>query len=146
MSRILIVEDDQFLRKAYNNVLNKENFEVKVAENGTIALEVAASWKPDLIMLDMLMPGIDGVEFLKRYDAKSKPDVKIIVFSNMSIPEKVNEALQLGAIDYKTKANFTPKEMVNLIRQTLSGNNTSASKPDDNIQPVAIDDSNQNES
>lgn len=131
MARVLIVEDDQFLRNAYNNVLSKENFDVKVAENGHIGLEIANGWKPDVIMLDMLMPGMDGVEFLKQYDAKSKPDVKIIVFSNMSIPEKVNEAISLGAIDYKTKANFTPKEMVNFIRETISGpSNTPA--PDDN--------------
>lgn len=132
MVRVLIVEDDQFLRNAYNNVLNKENFDVKIAENGIVALGVTKNWKPDIIMLDMLMPGMDGVEFLKQYDAKSKPEVKIIIFSNMSIPEKVNEALALGAVDYKTKANFTPKEMVSLIRQTLSGPSGPAA-PDDNF-------------
>lgn len=121
MSKILIVEDDQFLRKVYGNVLEKEGFEYEVATNGQEGLEKAESFQPDLIMLDMLMPGMDGIEFLRTYDLKEKhPDVKVIVFSNMMIQEKIDEAISLGASDYKTKSLFSPKEMMELIRSTLA--------------------------
>lgn len=120
MAKILIVEDDAFLRKAYVNILTKENFEVEVAADGNDALAKATANEPDLIILDILMPGMDGIEFLKQYDVKNKhPNVKVIVFSNLSIQDKVNEAVELGASNYKTKAFFTPKEMVQLIRDTL---------------------------
>lgn len=129
MARVLVVEDDHFLRNAYNNVLSKENFEVKIAENGTIALEIAATWKPDVIMLDLLMPGVDGIEFLRQFNAKAHPETKVIVFSNLSLPEKVNEAIALGAADFKTKANFTPKEMVQLIRSSVGGSTAEQVSP-----------------
>lgn len=121
MAKILIVEDDPFLRNAYQNVLSKEGFEVLLASDGEEGLTMAESGDPDLIILDMLMPVMDGLEFLKRFDVKRKhPNTKIIVFSNMSIQEKINQALELGAINYKTKAFFSPKEMVSLIRETLT--------------------------
>ena len=121
MAKILIVEDDPFLRGVYEKALLKEGFEIELADSGEIALQKAEDNPPDLIVLDMLMAGIDGIEFLRRYDVKTKhPDVKVIVFSNMTLQDKVNEAIELGATNYKTKALFTPKEMVNLIRQTLT--------------------------
>ena len=132
MSKILIVEDDPFLRKAYINVLTKEGFDVDFATTGVEALEKAAAKEPDLIILDMLLPQMDGVQFLKTYDVKTKhPNVKVIVFSNMSIAEKVNEAIQLGAANYKTKAFFSPREMVQLIRDTLAGVPTLPSETND---------------
>lgn len=117
--KILIVEDDKFLRQAYNNILNKENFDVKIAINGKEGLELAQTWKPHLVLLDMLMPEMDGIGFLKAFDALSHPETKIIVFSNLSMPEKVNEAISLGAVNFKTKAMFTPHEMIALIRDTI---------------------------
>lgn len=129
MSKILIVEDDPFLRKAYVNVLSKEGFEVDFATTGVEALEKATAHEPDLIILDMLMPQMNGVEFLKAYDVKTKhPHVKVIVFSNMSIAEKINEAIELGASNYKTKAFFSPREMVQLIRDTLAGETAPAAQ------------------
>ncbi len=117
MFKVLVVEDDQFLRTAYKNVLDRENFEVKIAEDGEEGLKIANSWKPNIIMLDLLMPGVDGIEFLKRFEAKKHPKTRVIVFSNLSLTEKVNQAMELGASDFKTKANFTPKEMVALIHE-----------------------------
>ena len=138
MSKILIVEDDAFLRKAYVNVLTKEGFEVDFAATGTEALEKATAHEPDLIILDMLMPQMNGIEFLKTYDIKNKhPRVKVIVFSNMSIAETVNEAIALGASNYKTKAFFSPREMVQLIRDTLAGETMAAPTPPAAEEPKA---------
>jgi two-component system, OmpR family, response regulator ResD len=138
MSKILIVEDDPFLSKAYINVLTKEGFEVEHASTGVEALEKAAANEPNLIILDMLMPQMDGPEFLKQYDVKTKhPNVKVIVFSNMSIAEKVNEAIELGASNYKTKAFFSPREMVQLIRDTLAGATIQPSETNDTPETPA---------
>ncbi len=119
MSRILVIEDDQFLRNAYHTFLNKENFDVKIAENGAVGLRIAQKWHPHLIMLDLLMPEMDGIEFLKQFDAKNHLETKIIVFSNLSSPEKINEAMALGAVNYKVKAKFAPREMISLIQETI---------------------------
>ena len=138
MTKILIVEDDPFLRKAYINILTKENFEVDFAEDGEQGLAKAENWKPDLIMLDMLMPKVDGIEFLRQFDIKGKhPDTKVIAFSNMSVPEKVNEAVALGVSNYKTKAFFSPKEMVGLIRETLASPAPSANAAQPEAKPGA---------
>lgn len=117
--KILIIEDDKFLRQAYNNILNKENFDIKTAVNGKEGLELAHTWRPHLVLLDMLMPEMDGIGFLKSFDAPAHPETKVIVFSNISMPEKVNEAIALGAVNSKTKAMFTPHEMIDLIRSTI---------------------------
>lgn len=117
--KILIIEDDKFLRQAYSNILNKENFDIKTATNGKEGLELAQTWRPHLVLLDMLMPEMDGIGFLKSFDAPAHPETKVIVFSNISMPEKVNEAIALGAVNSKTKAMFTPHEMIDLIRSTI---------------------------
>ncbi len=130
--KILIVEDDKFLRQAYQNILAKESFDVKLAINGSEGLDIALVWKPDLVMLDLLMPEMDGIGFLKAFDAHAHPETKIIVFSNLSLPEKVNEAINLGAVNFKTTAMFTPREMIALIRDTLAETQDS---PEHAIEP-----------
>lgn len=120
MTRILIAEDDTYLQKAYEHILRKEGFEVEVAGTGTAALAKAETFRPNVILLDMLMPEMDGPGFLRNYDIiNSHPDVKVIVFSNLSIEGKMQEMLDLGAAAYKTKAFFSPKEMVALINETI---------------------------
>jgi CheY-like chemotaxis protein len=121
MTRVLVIEDDPFLRNAYKHILEKEGFAVEVAPEGKTGLKAANANEPDVIILDLLMPEMDGLEFLRRYDVKKKhPNVKVIIFSNMNLPEKVNEAAELGAVNYETKALFSPKEMVSLIQETLA--------------------------
>ena len=121
MSKVLIIEDDPFLNRAYQTILRREGFEVVSAVDGVLGLEKANEVKPDLILLDMLMPRLGGLEFLRIYKPKElHPEVKVIVFSNMSVPESVKEAMELGAIKYMTKSSFSPKEMVTLIKETLN--------------------------
>lgn len=121
MAKILVVEDDLRLKLTYDIILNKEGHEVERAEDGEEALAKAETFRPDLILLDMLMPKVNGLEFLKRYDVKkSHPDVKIIVFSNMSMPKEMEEAYKLGATKYMLKSSTSPKQLAELIRQTLA--------------------------
>jgi len=122
MKRVLIVEDNPALQKVYVTLLTKEGYNVEFVNDGKQALEKATAAPPDLILLDMMMPNLDGVGFLRAYDLKNKhPDVKVMVFSNTEVPAKVKEAMELGAIRYMTKYNFTPKDMVAAIRGVLGG-------------------------
>lgn len=125
MTKVLIVEDNNTLRTAYEIILTKEGFKVSLAVSGEEGLKAAASDEPDLILLDMLMPVSNGLDFLRRYDApKLHPNVKIVVFSNITEQAITSEAVGLGATQYVTKASVSPKELVELIHQVL-GSTTS---------------------
>lgn len=129
MPKILIVEDDSILQSAYDTVLTMEGYETRTAPDGIEGLRLAQEDEPDVILLDMLMPNLNGLEFLRAYDAKNKhPHCKIIVFSNMSVPSDVKDAMQLGATKYLTKSSFTPKEMVSIIKEVI-GTGGSAGAP-----------------
>ncbi len=120
MSRILIVEDDAMLQSAYVTVLKAEGYEVAAASDGLEGLAAANDLKPDAILLDMLMPNLNGLEFLQAYQAPQKhPRTKIVVFSNMSVPSDVRSAMSLGATKYLTKSSFTPKEIAEIIKDVL---------------------------
>ena len=121
MSKVLIIEDDLVLQNAYHTALTMEGHEATTAVDGMEGLKVAEHHNPDVILLDMLMPNMNGLEFLRAYDVKTKhPHTKVIVFSNMSVPSEVKGALQLGASKYLTKSSFTPKEMVGIIKEVLT--------------------------
>ena len=120
MTKILLIEDDPFIRGAYEKILIKESYEVLVAKDGKEGLRKAQANKPDLIILDMLMPEMDGMQFLESFDQKNKhPNIKVVVLSNMLIQDKVNRAMELGASAFKTKALFSPQELIELINKTL---------------------------
>jgi CheY-like chemotaxis protein len=119
---VLIVEDDAVLRSAYETVLKIEGYRTQIAADGLEALKLAQDQEFDVILLDMLMPNLGGLEFLQSFEAKTKhPATKIIVFSNMSVPSDVKDAMQLGATKYLTKSSFTPKEMESIITEVLTG-------------------------
>lgn len=115
--RILIVEDDNALNDAFSTVLTKEGFTVESAFNGKEALETVKQTPPDLILLDLLMPVMDGKEFLRKFD--NKQNIPVIVFSNLDTKTEINEAMQLGATRYMLKALASPSELVRLVKDTL---------------------------
>lgn len=120
MSRILIVEDDEVVQSIYEALLTKEGYRVEVASDGQEALRKASAKEPDLILLDMLMPSMSGLEFLRAYDLRNQhPHVRVIAFSNVDRPELIRDATALGASRYMTKFNFSPKAMIGLIHDTL---------------------------
>jgi DNA-binding response OmpR family regulator len=121
MPDILIIEDDAALLTAYTTVLRAEQFTTHVAIDGVEGLAIARRIKPDIILLDMLMPNLNGLEFLREFDVKRKyPNTKVIMFSNMSVPSDVHDALELGASKYLTKSSFTPKEIAGIINEVIS--------------------------
>jgi len=120
MAKILIVEDEKVLNEAYELVLKKEGYAVSCAFNGEEALAYVKKGKFDLILLDLRMPKIDGVEFLKRSDpSKNFPSTKIIVFSNYDDQKEVDDAIKHGATRYILKAWSSPSELVKIVRESL---------------------------
>jgi DNA-binding NarL/FixJ family response regulator len=121
MSKVLIVEDEKVLNEAYELVLKKEGYDVSTALNGEEALEQVKKTKFDLILLDLRMPKVDGVEFLKRSSPpKNFPSTKIIVFSNYDDQKEVNDAIKYGATRYILKAWSSPSELIKIVRESLA--------------------------
>lgn len=115
--RVLIVEDDPDLNDAYEMILSSSGYDVLTARNGKEALEVLeANDEPRIIFLDLRMPVMDGIEFLKVYDAPKHPETTVIVFSNYDAQKEVDEAYELGADRYVLKARATPNELVRIVR------------------------------
>lgn len=119
MAKILIVEDNVNIRKVYEIALSREGYSVTVASDGSEALELLKHDEPDIILLDLLMANVGGLEFLRAYDLSKHPRIKVIVLSNLASPELAKEVAELGAHRYLAKSKFTPKELAAVIRETL---------------------------
>lgn len=120
---ILIVEDESALNEAYQLILKQAGYNIATAFNGNEALETIKTFDPDIILLDLRMPHMDGVEFLRHYKLKEKhPDVKVIIFSNYDMQKEIDEAYKLGAHRYILKTWASPKELLQIIESTLSNN------------------------
>lgn len=110
--KILIVEDDDTISEIYAMKFELEGFPVAVAENGQIALERFESFHPQIILLDMMMPVMGGLEFLQRLQDKGRKLPFVIVFSNISAPGQVEAIMKLGASDYWVKSDYTPERVI----------------------------------
>jgi two-component system, OmpR family, response regulator ResD len=112
MANVLVVEDNKTLNQAYKLILQRENHDVRVAFNGKEALELAKLNDPELILLDMLMPVMNGVEFIEHYKPADHPKTTIIILSNLNEDSEVQRALELGAQKYILKASTSPQELI----------------------------------
>lgn len=120
MARILIVEDDRDLNAAYQTILKKTGHTVSSALNGQEALDQADSFKPDVILLDLLMPIMGGLEFLQHYNLDAHPEVKVLIFTNMENSPEVNEAYNLGATRCIIKSWTAPQSLAKVIDDVLA--------------------------
>lgn len=117
---ILVVEDDPELAEVYHTLLVQAGYNVAVAHNGQDALKVSEEHKPELILLDLRMPVMDGVEFLENYKLKENhPNVKVVVFSNYDMQDEIDDAYRLGAERYVLKAWASPKELLQIVEDSL---------------------------
>ena len=122
-AKILVIEDDEFLRELIVQKLIKEEYEVSGAVDGKEGIKKIQEKKPDLILLDLIMPGINGFEVLQTI--KNDPilfSIPVIILSNLGQKEEIQKGLRMGAKDFLVKAHFTPKEIVNKIKAVLKQN------------------------
>jgi len=113
---ILIVEDDKFLRELITQKLIKEGYEISVARDGEEGLKTMKEIKPDLILLDIIMPKMGGLEVMEEM-AKDEgiKDIPVIVISNSGQPVELDRAQKLGAKDWLIKTEFDPQEVVDKV-------------------------------
>ena len=113
MTRILIVEDDDLVAKAYKRKLELAKYEVEIAADGQEGLEKAKLLKPDLILLDILMPRLNGIEVLKQLKADNELKiVPIIVLTNLSSRENAEACLKEGCVSYIIKSSTVPSQEI----------------------------------
>ena len=113
---ILLVEDDKFLRELLVRKLEGVGFKISTAVDGREALKKVKEELPDLVLLDLVLPGVDGFDILK--EVKETPEtskIPVIILSNLGQREEVERGLKLGADDYLIKAHFTPDEIINKV-------------------------------
>jgi DNA-binding response OmpR family regulator len=119
--KIMIIEDDVFIRDIYQVKFTQEGFDVTTAEDGLKAIEKLAIIIPDIILLDIMMPYMNGMEVLRRIKAdEALKNIPIILLTNISEKESVTEGLEYGVKDYLIKSQFTPAEVVNKVNSLLN--------------------------
>jgi len=120
-SKILLVEDDKMLADMYVTKFSKEGIQIMKAEDGARGLEMAKKEKPDLVLLDIIMPKLDGFAVLR--EIKKDPSMSnthILLLTNLGQSEDVEKGKELGADDYFIKANHTPAEIVEKVKYLLT--------------------------
>lgn len=116
--KILLVEDDLFLIDIYKRKFERNGFEVKVAETGKKALKMAQDLKPDLVLLDIVLPEMAGWEVLKSLK-KGNPNLKVILLTNLAQRAEVDKGLKLGAEKYIIKSQHTPSDVVKEVKKII---------------------------
>lgn len=119
MKRILIIEDEKTLNDMYALKFKKEWFEVESAYNGLEGLTKISSHDPDVILLDIMMPSMNGFETLEVIKSQTSSDCKIIMFTNVVDKDKLDDAMGMGADDYLIKSDTTPAEAVIRVKEHL---------------------------
>ncbi len=120
--KILVVEDDNVLRDVLLQKLLKNNYDAVGAEDGMVAMEKIAEYKPDVILLDILMPKKDGLEVLEEIHASEEmKKIPVIIISNSGQPVEIERARELGARAFLVKAVFEPSEVLDKVARVLNG-------------------------
>ena len=121
--KILIVDDDDFLLEMYAVKFKESGFDVSIAKNGDEAIKKAGELEPEAILLDVVMPKMDGFEVLRNLKKQNiSPKSLVIMLTNLGQKEDIEKGLSLGAADYVIKARFTPSEVVSKIQDLILKN------------------------
>lgn len=121
MHKILLVEDEKLLRDAYTILIEAQpQYHLDTAANGQDALRLCQSNTYDIILLDLMMPVLDGVGFLQQAGlAKNSPQTRVIIMSNLSSSEGLNEAIKIGVARHEVKSNLSPSDVLAVIEEEL---------------------------
>jgi len=119
---ILITEDDPLMSRMYQKIFTFEGYEVLIAKDGEEGLELAKKEKPTVILLDVMMPKMNGIEMLEKL--KIDPDTKtipVIMLTNLAGEKDAKNAMVKGAVKYIVKSEYEPKQIVDMVKEILSG-------------------------
>ncbi len=121
MKTILFIEDESALQKTFSELLHQENYKMISALDGETGLKLAKTKKPDLILLDLILPKLHGFEVLKKLkeDEETK-NIPVIVLTNLESINEVDRAVELGATTYLVKAQYSLEEILEKIKETLA--------------------------
>ncbi len=118
IKKILIIEDHSFLRELISQKLTQEGYKIIEGEDGEEGLKKAKEEKPDLILLDLILPVIDGFEVLKKIKEENIK-IPVIILSNLGQKSEIDKGLNLGAQNFLIKANYTPDQIIKKIKEKL---------------------------
>lgn len=122
MAKILIVEDDPLMSRMYQKIFTFEKYEVDMASDGQEGLEKARTSKPTMILLDVMMPKMNGLQVLDKL--KSDPELKsipVVMLTNLAGQQDAETALSKGAVKYIVKSEYEPKQVANMVKEILAG-------------------------
>jgi DNA-binding response OmpR family regulator len=118
--RILIIEDEEILMNLLQRKLLQEGYEVSVARDGDEGLKTMRENSPDLILLDILMPRVSGIEVMEEMQRDGRlKDIPVIIISNSGQPVEIDQAQKLGAKDWLIKTEFDPQEVVEKVKKQI---------------------------
>lgn len=116
--KILVVEDDRFLSKVYYTKLTKDGFDVILAVEGDEAIRKVKEEKPDVILLDLILPGKNGFEVLEEIKADDEySDIPVVIMSNLGQEKDIERGRKLGAVDYLVKTNYSINDVISKIKE-----------------------------
>jgi DNA-binding response OmpR family regulator len=121
MTKIAIIEDDAAIHQMYRMKFETEGFDVQLASDGKTGVELIKKFKPDIALLDLQMPEVDGLEALRKIRSESwGKDLKVIILTNLGEEESSPEIRQLGVSGYIVKADLTPRQVVARVKEALA--------------------------
>lgn len=122
MAKVLIVEDDQLIARMYQKIFTFEHFDVVMAANGEEGLDKARSEKPTLVLLDVMMPKMNGLEVLEKLKADpATKAIPVIMLTNLAGQQDAETALSKGAVKYIVKSQYDPKQIADMVKEILAG-------------------------
>jgi len=120
VKKILLIEDEDIIVELLSKKLSQENYELYLAKNGREGLEKMNVVKPDLVLLDIIMPEMDGFEFLEKISQNTElKNIPVIIISNSGQPVELNRAKNLGAKDWLIKTKFNPQEVIDKVKNQI---------------------------
>jgi|SRR5690606_11745322 len=123
--KILIVEDDLFIRELYERQLSLEGYDVSTAEDGELGLAALSQSVPDLLLLDIMLPKVSGLDVLRTMKAKEETkNVPVILLTNLGQDSVIKEGFNLGADGYLIKSAYTPDQIIDEVKKFLAGQTT----------------------
>jgi len=138
MTKILLIEDDPLIYRLYQKLFTLEGYEIELAENGQIGLEKLKTFHPDILLMDIMMPTMNGIEMLTNVKADpSTKDIPVIVLTNIADMNITQMALSKGAVLCIIKSQTEPEDVVNSVRAVLSRNAAATGTPDQTQAPEA---------